>query len=179
MRPLDQLILNYWIGFHNSYKLSFCRDVFSHGHAGTRIPLVAKAIDAKESFVPLAGVNPSLKKYHSQPRFRVVQNNQSPDVFETIATPNCFRRRLRRAESGVAICSQLRVRIKILKNVQKIVIFSNPIMKLKISFSAWRLAKRLACLRWRRIGRSGRGPSGTAFGVSRASSKNFPRAGRR
>lgn len=66
--------------FHNSYgSCHFAEMYFLMGKEERAYHWLQKAIDAKESFVPLAGVNPSLKKYHSQPRFR--------ELFKTINHP--------------------------------------------------------------------------------------------
>ena len=40
-----------------------------------------KAIESRESFVPLVGVNPNLKKYHSQPRFRELYKKINHPMF--------------------------------------------------------------------------------------------------
>ncbi|HCV98588.1 MAG TPA: hypothetical protein DGJ56_04745 [Verrucomicrobiales bacterium] len=66
--------------FHDSYgSCHFAEMYFLMGKKERAYHWLQKAIDAKESFVPLAGVNPSLKKYHSQPRFR--------ELFKTINHP--------------------------------------------------------------------------------------------
>ena len=66
--------------FHDSYgSCHFAEMYFLMGKEERAYHWLQKAIDAKESFVPLAGVNPSLKKYHSQPRFR--------ELFKTINHP--------------------------------------------------------------------------------------------
>ena len=66
--------------FHDSYgSCHFAEMYFLMGKEERAYHWLQKAIDAKESFVPLAGVIPSLKKYHSQPRFR--------ELFKTINHP--------------------------------------------------------------------------------------------
>ena len=66
--------------FHDSCgSCNFAEMYFLMGKEERAYHWLQKAIDAKESFVPLAGVNPSLKKYHSQPRFR--------ELFKTINHP--------------------------------------------------------------------------------------------